>query len=50
MPVIFYVDPAILQDPEAKDIEQITLSYTFHVVPQSAIPAPKPMDRVAAAR
>ena len=30
MPVIYYVDPAILQDPEAKDIEQITLSYTFH--------------------
>ena len=30
MPVIYYVDPAILQDPEAQDIEQITLSYTFH--------------------
>lgn len=30
MPVIYYVDPAILKDPEAKDIEQITLSYTFH--------------------
>ena len=24
MPVIYYVDPAILSDPEAKDIEQIT--------------------------
>jgi cytochrome c oxidase assembly protein subunit 11 len=34
MPVIYYVDPAILQDPEAKDIEQITLSYTFHPVPR----------------
>ncbi len=30
MPVLFYVDPAILQDENAKDVEQITLSYTFH--------------------
>lgn len=30
MPVIYYVDPAILNDPDAKDVEQITLSYTFH--------------------
>jgi cytochrome c oxidase assembly protein subunit 11 len=32
MPVIFYVDPKILQDPDAKDVQQITLSYTFHEV------------------
>lgn len=31
MPVQYYVDPAILSDPDAKGIEQITLSYTFHV-------------------
>lgn len=31
MPVIYFVDPKILNDPEARDIEQITLSYTFHV-------------------
>ena len=30
MPVLFYVDPAILEDENAKDVEQITLSYTFH--------------------
>ncbi|QDK33838.1 MULTISPECIES: cytochrome c oxidase assembly protein [Sphingomonadaceae] len=31
MPVIYYVDPAILNDPDNKDVQQITLSYTFHV-------------------
>lgn len=30
MPVQYYVDPAILKDPEAARIKQITLSYTFH--------------------
>jgi cytochrome c oxidase assembly protein subunit 11 len=30
MPVLFYVDPAILDDPNARDVQQITLSYTFH--------------------
>lgn len=30
LPVLYYVDPAILDDPDARDLEQITLSYTFH--------------------
>jgi cytochrome c oxidase assembly protein subunit 11 len=32
MPVIYYVDPKILDDPDTRDIQQITLSYTFHEV------------------
>ncbi|TNE35196.1 MAG: cytochrome c oxidase assembly protein [Alphaproteobacteria bacterium] len=30
MPVLFYVDPAALEDENMKGVEQITLSYTFH--------------------
>ncbi|WP_340589407.1 cytochrome c oxidase assembly protein [Erythrobacter alti] len=30
MPVLYYVDPAVLDDPNMQDVEQITLSYTFH--------------------
>lgn len=32
MPVVYFVDPAILKDEEAKDLIQITLSYTFYPV------------------
>ncbi|RYD63783.1 MAG: cytochrome c oxidase assembly protein [Sphingomonadales bacterium] len=30
MPVLYYVDPRAKDDPNMKDVEQITLSYTFH--------------------
>ena len=30
MPVLYYVDPKALDDPDMQQVEQITLSYTFH--------------------
>lgn len=53
MPVQYYVDPAILSDPEAAQIKQITLSYTFHQAPDQPAPgkgAAKALDPVPAAR
>jgi cytochrome c oxidase assembly protein subunit 11 len=59
MPVIYYVDPKILNDPAAKDVTEITLSYTFMEAADSggaSAPAAvekqggKPLDRAARAR
>jgi cytochrome c oxidase assembly protein subunit 11 len=35
MPVTFFVDPSIMDDPEASRAPVITLSYTFHETPES---------------
>lgn len=32
MPVVFYIDPAFLKDPDDRDVGEITLSYTFYPV------------------
>jgi len=32
MPVLFYVDRDFLDDPDNKDVEEVTLSYTFYPV------------------
>lgn len=47
MPVLYYVDPAILDDPETKDIQQITLSYTFHPAINAGA---KALDRVGSGK
>lgn len=32
MPVVFFIDPKILDDPDTRGISEITLSYTFYPV------------------
>ena len=36
MPVSYYIDPAIVDDPVARKVDEITLSYTFYVVDKPA--------------
>jgi cytochrome c oxidase assembly protein subunit 11 len=53
MPVIYFVDPKILSDPETRDIEAITLSYTFHLSAdqsEALKPGAKALDPARTAR
>ena len=38
MPVVFFVDPKLRQDPDTKPIDEITLSYTFYPVENPETP------------
>lgn len=50
MPVSFYIDPAIMDDPDAKRIEEITLSYTFFKVDKGDEPVEAQPGQGAARR
>jgi len=46
MPVSFFIDPAMMDDPEGRFVHEIVLSYTFHETPlpeeQAALPSTAP--------
>jgi len=44
MSVVFYVDPAIAKDRDQKDLNTITLSYTFYRLPERASPLAQAAD------
>ncbi|MEH0071602.1 cytochrome c oxidase assembly protein [Pannonibacter sp. Pt2-lr] len=45
MPVVFFVDPAMDEDPDLKHVKEITLSYTFYSVQHPVKPvAARPAD------
>jgi cytochrome c oxidase assembly protein subunit 11 len=51
MPVSFFVDPSIVDDPDGKFVHEIVLSYTFHEIPlpeeQAALDTPAADDAAA---
>lgn len=44
MPVVFYVDPVILEDRNAQDVTVITLSYTFFPIDEEEQKETQPSD------
>lgn len=53
MPVSFFIDPAIVNDPKLRDVDTITLSYTFfraqNAVPKGGLPRTSAVANPAAA-
>ncbi|MFN4203455.1 MAG: cytochrome c oxidase assembly protein [Tabrizicola sp.] len=51
MPVTFFVDPSMMDDPDARFVREIVLSYTFHETPlpedQAALQQPAAADATA---
>ncbi|WP_135450242.1 cytochrome c oxidase assembly protein [Tabrizicola caldifontis] len=51
LPVSFYVDPAMVDDPEGRFVQEIVLSYTFHETPlpqdQAVLSEPAAADAAA---
>ena len=44
-PLTFFVDPAIVDEPGARDLGEITLSYTFYNSGESPAPAPRQANK-----
>ncbi|QZH75335.1 MAG: cytochrome c oxidase assembly protein [Erythrobacter sp.] len=47
MPVLYFVDPAALDDPNMQGVEQITLSYTFHRALEQPEVNPEPTEEAS---